>query len=201
MTWRTAHAGFTLLEILVALVVLGFLLLGLSEGVRFGLHAWTTETRLVERGADMDAMERVLRNLITAADPGDFNDQPPFHGAPHTLAFLSRLPMSAAGMLTRNADIGLGVDAKHRLVLRWTLHPHAERLTTPDKPHETVLLEGVESVAFSFLRGPEQGTGWTDTWDVAQLPKLVRITLNFPEGDRRHWPTIEAAPMLARSEQ
>jgi general secretion pathway protein J len=201
MTPRAPQAGFTLLEILVALVVLGFLLLGLAEGVRFGLHAWDTETKLVDRGADMDAMERVLRSVIATADRGDFNEQPPFHGTAHTLSFIGRLPMAAGGLLTRNADLGVGVDAKHRLVLRWNLHPHAERLTPAPPPHETVLLEGVDHVAFSFLRGPEQGSGWTDTWDFPALPLLVRITLSFPTDDRRHWPTIEAAPMLARAEQ
>ena len=38
--------GFTLLEILVALTVLGFLLAGLAQGVHFGLLAWGTEVRL-----------------------------------------------------------------------------------------------------------------------------------------------------------
>jgi general secretion pathway protein J len=202
MSGRAGAAGFTLLEILVALVVLGFLLLGLSEGTRFGLHAWDSETKLVNRSADMDGMDRVLRSLITQADPGDFDDQPPFHGTAHTLAFISRLPMSS-GAVSREADIGLGVDAKHRLVLRWSPHPHAERLTRPvPPPQETVLLEGVDQVAFSFLRPADQnGGGWTDKWELTMLPLLVRITVSFPKDDRRHWPTIEAAPMLARAEQ
>jgi general secretion pathway protein J len=196
-----AEAGFTLLEILVALVVLGFLLLGLAEGVRFGLRAWDSETKLVDRRADMDGMERVLRGLVNEADPGDFNEPTPFHGKPHTLALVSRLPMAASALVTRNADVGLGVDAKHRLVLRWSLRPHAERLTKPEKPQETVLLEGVEDIAFSYLRGADQGGGWVDTWELPTLPLLVRITIGFPKDDRRHWPAIEAAPLLSRGEQ
>jgi general secretion pathway protein J len=194
-------AGFTLLEILVALVVLGFLLVGLSEGVRFGLHAWDSESKLVNRRADMDGVERVLRGLIAAADPGDFNEPSPWHGKPHTLDFVSRLPMAAADLPSRQAAIGLGVDAKHRLVLRWSPHPHAERLTTPPRPQETVLLEGVEAVAFSYQRWPDQGGGWVETWDLPTLPQLVRVTISFPKDDRRHWPAIEAAPMLSRNDQ
>ena len=41
--------GFTLLEVLVALTVLGFLLIGLAQGVHFGVLAWGTEVRLTER--------------------------------------------------------------------------------------------------------------------------------------------------------
>ena len=195
------QAGFTLLEILVALVVLGFLMLGLAEGARFGLRAWNTETTLLARGTDMDATDRALRGLIVAADPGDPNEPVPFHGKAHTLAFTSRLPMAADQMITRAADVALGVDSKHRLVLRWSLHPHAERLTTPPPPHETVLLENVDHVDFGYLRRPEQGGGWTTVWDQPTLPQLVRITVVFPTDDRRHWPTIEAAPVLARSNE
>jgi general secretion pathway protein J len=199
------EAGFTLLEILVALLVLGFLILGLAEGTRFGLRAWDTETRLVDRRADMDAVERVLRGLIASADPGDANEPPPFTGRPRTLAFVARLPMSAGGagtaLVGRDAEIGLGVDARHRFVMRWSPHPHAERLTPPPPPTETVLLEGVDSVAFSYQRRPEQGGGWTETWELPTLPTLVRVTLTFPKTDRRHWPTIEAAPMLSRVQQ
>jgi general secretion pathway protein J len=195
------QAGFTLLEILVALVVLGFLLLGLAEGVRFGLRAWDSENRLLDRSADMDAVERVLRGLITAADPGGFTEPSPFKGRASTLDLVTRLPMSAEGMVTRDAAVGLGVDAKHRLVLRWSPHPHAQRLTPAPAAQELALLEGVDHVAFSYLRGPEQGGGWTDTWELPTLPLLVRVTIDFPKDDRRHWPTIEAAPMLTRAGQ
>jgi hypothetical protein len=109
--------------------------------------------------------------------------------------------MAAGALATRNADIGFAVDARHRLVLRWSLRPHAERLTPRAPPRETVLLEGVDSIAFSYLRAPEQGGGWTDSWELPTLPLLVRITLGFPQDDRRHWPVIEVAPMLTRNEQ
>ncbi len=198
-----SEAGFTLLEILVALVVLGFLMRGLAEGTRFGRRAGETATTLVDRGADMDAMERVLRALIEVADPGDVNDPVPFHGQPRTLTFVSRLPASAAGaFVTRNAEMALGVDSKHRLVLRWSLHPHAERLTKPEPPQETVLLEGVDHIAFSYQRGQGQGGGWVETWEQQPtLPRLVRVTVEFPKDDRRHWPALEVGPMLTRADQ
>jgi general secretion pathway protein J len=190
--------GFTLLEILVALVVLGFLIVGLAQGVSFGLHAWDSQERFINRQADMDAMERVLRELVATADPGALGEPAPFHGEAHTLAFVARLPMSATGLVTRSAQIGLGVDAKHRLVLRWRLHPHAERLTPLPPPRQTVLLEGVDRVDFSYFRQAGQGGGWVNIWDRPTLPQLVRITVAFHGDDRRFWPTIEAAPMLSR---
>ena len=42
------EAGFTLLEIIVALVVLGILLLTLSHGTRFGLSAFDRQAHMAE---------------------------------------------------------------------------------------------------------------------------------------------------------
>lgn len=198
---RGRQAGFTLLEILVALVVLGFLMVGLSQGVRFGLKAWDTESRLVSERADMDGVERALRDLVSEADPGEFNDPSAFRGEERTMSFPTRLPMPVAGLPTRDVDIGLGVDASKRLVLRFSPHPHAERLVAATPPTEEVLLDGVDHIELSYLRWPAQGGGWVSTWGLQTLPLAVRIKLVFPEGDPRHWPEIVAAPMRARFEE
>ena len=59
-----AQAGFTLLEIMVALVVFGILVAGLAQGVQFGLRAWNGQTALIAQRGDMDAGDRALRGLI-----------------------------------------------------------------------------------------------------------------------------------------
>ena len=58
------QSGFTLLEMLVVLVVLGFLMVGLTQGVRAGLTMWGAQTRRVGETADLDAGARVLRRLL-----------------------------------------------------------------------------------------------------------------------------------------
>jgi general secretion pathway protein J len=198
---RAGQAGFTLLEILVALVVLGFLLVGLTQGVRFGLRAWDTESRLVNTRADLDGVERVLRTMIEETDPGEFNEPANFKGDARSMSFASRLPMVVAGLPVREADIALGVDARHRLVLRWVPHPHAERLVPAAPAAETVLLEGVDHIELSYQRWPEQGGGWVSVWAAPTLPLLVSLKIAFAKDDRRHWPTMVTAPMRARFEE
>lgn len=197
MTARNA-AGFTLLEILVALVVLGFLMLGLAQGTRFGIAAWDQQARrLAERG-DLDATDRALRQLIEHADPGQDTDPPRFIGGPGRLAFKTELPLAASALQTRRADVLVSVDAAHRLVLRWVPDLHASRLGPPPSPPETELLRGVDHLELAYLRPPSSGGGWLSTWDDSVLPELVRIRIVFANGDRRHWPDIVAAPMLER---
>jgi prepilin-type N-terminal cleavage/methylation domain-containing protein len=73
----THDDGFTLLEIIVAVVILGFVLAGLGQATRFGIGAWDTQARLAERADEMERVDRVLRLVITeAAAPLAADDKP-----------------------------------------------------------------------------------------------------------------------------
>lgn len=193
------QGGFTLLEILVALVVLGFLLAGLNQGVRFGLRAWTMQGRSVDQRSELDAVDRTLRQLVADMDPGTQVEADTVHGSATELAFTSDLPEGAAAFLPgRHADIRLSVDRAHRLVLRWLPHRHVVRFGPPPPPTDTVLLQGVERLSLSYW--PRNGAGWATQWENRHLPALVRIRLVFAKGDPRRWPDIVAATMRERPE-
>ena len=61
------EGGFTLLEIIVAVVVLGFVLAGLVQATRFGINAWDVQTRLTDNAAEMERLDRVLRLIVEQA--------------------------------------------------------------------------------------------------------------------------------------
>src|SRR5258707_13891937 len=71
-------AGFTLLELLVALVIFGLILTTLTQATHFGLLASRTEARLAVTDSDLNEADLLLRHLIEAADPGseDENQAP-----------------------------------------------------------------------------------------------------------------------------
>jgi general secretion pathway protein J len=194
------RTGFTLLEVLVALAVLGFLLVGLSEGVRFGARAFGMQARAVARQSDMDSTMRALRRLIAQADPGDANDSATFVGTAHTLSFDSALPEAASFVGGRRATIALGVDSGDRLVLRAAQKMHAERLGPPLPPMQTVLLSGVDHVDFAYYRAVGRKPGWTESWTDDSPPALVRMHLGFVKGDKRAWPDLIAMTRMARDD-
>ncbi|HTU55206.1 MAG TPA: type II secretion system protein [Acetobacteraceae bacterium] len=191
------QAGFTLLETIVALVVLGFLIAGLAEGVRFGLGARNAENGLIARGAGLDAVDRTLRGLIARMDPGAFDAPPTLAGAPDRMEFLTELPAGAAPGGIRRARVALSVDPAHRLVLAWRLAPHAVPLAPPASG-QVVLADDVARLAIAYAEPAAAGGGWVRRWNAAALPALVRLRIVFRAGDRRLWPDIVAAPMRER---
>lgn len=190
-------AGFTLLELLVALVVLGFVLAGLSQGVRYGLRAADTQARTLAERAELDSVDRALRRLIEQMDPGTARDGAGFQGSAGRLAFVSELP-AASGLAVRHADIALGLDGARRLVLRATPRPPGKPFGPPPLPIEEELLRGVDRVEFSYL-ARDAGAGWASAWSGKELPFMIRLRVVFPPGDRRHWPDIVASPRRERS--
>lgn len=187
------EAGFTLLELLVGLVVLGFILAGLSQGVRYGLRAADAQARLVDRSGELDSVDRALRRLLTEADPGRTRDGPALEGTEGRVGFVSVLPEAVTGFAGQQVDVALGVDAAHRLVLRWTPHLHAKRLGPVPAPREAEIMRGVERIELAYWKD-----GWRATWGENTMPALVRLRVVFPAGDLRHWPDIVVAPLRGR---
>lgn len=187
-----AEAGFTLLEIIVALVVLGVLLATLSQGVHFGFLAWGRQDQSLRTGEALQATDRTLRRLVEQADPGTGRSGAMLAGRAHAMAFTSTLPIGHDGAPSE-ADISLAVDHDGRLVLSWLPHLHARRLQGAPPPHVSVLLDHVDGLELSYW---SDSTGqWSRGWRENTLPDLVRIRITFPEHDPRHWPDIVAAPV------
>jgi general secretion pathway protein J len=186
-----AESGFTLLEIIVALVVLGVLLATLSQGVHFGFAAWGRQDQMLRTGEALEAADRTLRRLVEQAEPGTERSGTMLTGHAHAMAFTSTLPIGHDGAPSE-ADISLTVDHESRLILSWLPHLHARRLQPAPQPHVSVLLDHVAGLELNYW---SDATGrWSRDWRENALPDLVRIRITFPEHDPRHWPDIVAAP-------
>lgn len=201
MRYRTVcQGGFTLLEVLVALVVLGLLMVTLSEGVRVGLNAWAFEGRMEGQAGKLEATDRALRQLIERALPTDPQATDGFTGSPHVLSLVTTLPEGYGAPSTHEADVTLLVADGHRLELLW--RPHYSRWIVPPPPSSAIpLMDGVQQVDFAYWQpgSASQQGHWLAAWPAGSLPPLVRVRIVSPPGNvSRHWPDIVVAPMQDR---
>ena len=183
---RRASSGFTLLEMLVALVVFGLVMAGIAQSFRFGLIAWSETTRRAEAPENLAAMDAALTRMIAQAVPGSMA------GEPDQLAFTTSLP-AGAGLKSGLADVALLAAPDGTFVLRYAAHPPGIPLTRPPPPRTEILAQGVSGFRVSYLAAQMSGPpAWSDDWLPGSLPLLVRLHLDFSGG--QSWPDLVVAP-------
>ena len=193
--------GFTLLELVVVIVVLGFIILEINQGFHFGLQASAIQSRLISRQADLDTVDRLLRGLIARMDPGSRIAPPRVTGSQDVFAFTTDLPAGVEDPVARHVDVSLSLEPGGRLVLRWVPHIHSGIPVTAS-PLGDVLLTGLGRLQFTYLypNGAAR-QGWSDQWSEPFLPRLVRVDLSFADDDRQPWPAIVAEPLQDRTNE
>jgi general secretion pathway protein J len=200
---RARATGFTLLEVMIAVALLGLIVLGLAQGLRFGLAAWDRQTRQIAARDDLGTADRLIRALIAQAEPAEEDEPPHLRGAAGAITLRTRLPLAAELAGIGDVEAALGVDAGHRLVLRATPHPNAAPLRAARPVIEEVLLADVDHIELSYWRPGRNGQPglWQPSWRSADLPLLIRLRLVFLPGISRHWPDIIAAPLRDRAQR
>jgi general secretion pathway protein J len=187
--------GFTLLEIIIAMVVLGFIMAGLAQATRFGISALGVENRVVDRAAEMARVNHLLRLLIEQSAPPMSADDKPFTGEDHRLEFITRLPASPQTYPVRRSQVAIGVDSDHRLLLRWQPKANATLLLPLPDPQQIVLATGIDHIDVTYRQSVGDGGKVRPIWDDSDLPALVSIKI-VPQSTTRHWPVMQAATMI-----
>ncbi|HVY15979.1 MAG TPA: prepilin-type N-terminal cleavage/methylation domain-containing protein [Rhodopila sp.] len=190
------RAGFTLLELLVALVVFGLLLAGLSRTLSFGLTAWQQDTRLSAAHSDLEAADRALRLVVENLTPDKNMDAPTMTGSSDRLIGQGRLRTPDSDSAPIPAEVGLALSGD-RLVLRWRPYHHGIPVRPPPPPREVTLARHVIRLSIAYWGA----TGvWLSHWDQSSLPLLIRFRIGLtgaPGSD--HWPDIIIATRLSSS--
>jgi len=189
-----SDAGFTLLEILVAIAVFGTVLVLLTQGVQFGVRATRLQAETKDRTGELATVDHALRRMVALADPGTYPEPATLRGTAQRLSFTTELPLYGGGQ-TQRADVTLSAEAG-RLMLRWAPHRHAELYGAGPELQETVILDGIERLELAYWTAGS----WSAAWNADKLPTLVRIHIVFP-GTGRHWPPLIIEPVREATEE
>lgn len=196
---HSVRRGFTLLEVMIALVLLSLLLSVLFAGLRLGAQSWDAGQTRVGDAADRAQVLAFLDRQLTRAEPlfwqhPQGETQLAFEGRRETVAWVATLPAhrGGGGLALLSLEVGR-LEGQPSLVLGHQLF-HPDTLDPGTFEEQEVLLEGVTEITIEYF-GPEEGDNrlsWSDTWlDRSELPRLIRLRI---EGERGPWPDLVIAP-------
>ena len=198
-----SRSGFTLVEMLVGLALLGLMTLVLFGALRFSIRSWDRAEMKTLQVVDLRIVEGVLRREIGKAFPlriGLANENKiAFEGDSKQVHFVTALPAHLSGGGLSLVALELAeerVEAKQEspgkaLVLKHVI-PDGETRdfsaldSVLEKSDRSVLLKGLEDVEFSFFGQDNDQTeaSWRNLWaSSARTPALLRIKLKFAGND------------------
>lgn len=177
--------GFTLLEVLLAISLLGIFLL-LVAGALLGtsramIKAERYTTSLDESRAAQAFLRFSISQALPLAPPEDEASRGIFEGTAQRLQFIAPLPIELGGGIQLHTIELHGTQGARDLRVTFAQVRTAAN-ATPFRPwgEPQVLLHNVESLTFSYRGFTPQGksTGWITDWPWPnRLPGAVRIDL------------------------
>ena len=188
MTRRASTAGFTLIELVLALALLGTMMVLLYSGLAFALRSWDAGEVNGRRTADRRIGENFMRREMAELFPMRFKDpmavKVAFEGGAQRLRFVSsRAPgITRGGLSLVGVEVESGAAPRERhLVMRRAMPDDEAKDFGPlDHAEPTVLIEDVDSVQFDYFGTESDFTEpkWYDTWPYAErIPRLVRLRI------------------------
>jgi general secretion pathway protein J len=184
------QAGYSLVELMIVLALLGLISLVIAGGLRFGSRVWERTERVVSATEVARGGHALLTALLgriyprAAAEGADVA----FEGTPDRISFV----------------------ADARGLARFTLSLKHERngvsLILTERPEQggvrerqDVLFTGAERVEFAYAEVRGGTAQWTDSWSAKPImPNLIRVRATFPPGAGR-WPDLIVRPRIDRA--
>ena len=194
---RLRQVGFTLIEIVVAMVLLGTMLMLLYSALSFSVRSWDAGDAAGRRVVDRRIGENFLRREVSELFPMRWKESAAapvlrfaFEGEKDHLRFVSSRPagIQQGGLSLVAIDVQAEAPPSRRknLVMRRAL-PDAEEksFASLDAVQPTALIEGVDSIDFAYFGAENDFTPpqWTDSWKwPARIPEMIRVRIQADDG-------------------
>jgi general secretion pathway protein J len=184
--------GFTLIELVVAMALLGTMMVLMYSGLTFSLKGWDTGAASGQRITDRRIGENFLRRELSELFPMRWKDpmvlRLAFEGESQRMRFVSARPagVTQGGLSLVGIEVESGNGRERNLVMRRAMPDDDAKDFGPlDNAERSVILAGVDSVTFSYFGSENDFTDprWSDTWTFAgRVPQMVRIRVRDADG-------------------
>ena len=204
---KQPQAGFTLLELLISITLLGMLLVLLFGGLRLGLRSWDAVQRQVDNLNSVRSLEIFLRREMEQIHPyrwsSTTNPTLAFQGTPDRVQFVAPMAarIGAGGLHAASLELEQAGDRRRIVWRNQPIDSESKDFSVLTQAAGMVLasaeLEMVDTIALSYF-GPErdgQPPQWWDRWEGrTTLPSLIRVKIRFRDGTE--WPEFVVAQQL-----
>ena len=186
-------SGFTLLELIISLSILGVVLLIIFGALRIGTRAWERGEKDIAVYQRQRAVLGLLSQQIASAcvheiKLGDAAFY--FRGSEKKMEFVSRMPIvpgAQTGVVFVTYEIeDVAKEGKEQLRL---FEKDAGFMKDEDIENQRdedffTLISGIENLQFEYLKSDEDNVIWQNAWDPTEtegMPLAVRIVLKQDE--------------------
>lgn len=199
MSYRGVR-GFTLLELMIGLALLGLIVTLIFAGLQLTLRGWDEAVATGERSNRIRLVQALLTRELEAVYPyrwktgADMNIA--FIGAGDSLRFVSSTPPRSGQGGLNLVELAFARSAQGvRLLMRRQIPEREQRdFDRLEEEDSMVLLGDLDGATFEYY-GSDTLAGrpsWRDSWeDLQRLPRLVRVSLR-PKGYPA-WPDVVVA--------
>jgi general secretion pathway protein J len=199
LSCRRAEAGFTLLEIIVAVVILAMIMTTAFGALRLGDRSWEAGIKRANESEQLrttgNLLQRQFNQIVPMVWTVDNEPRIAFNGDRRQVQFIAPAPQhhGATGLFefTLSAE---GVEDDVRLVLNYTLfNPDHTSLGPSDGGRRVQLAERLKSVELEYFGSTkaDEAPAWHAEWNTEQAsyPEMVRLRVERESGALQ-WPEL-----------
>jgi general secretion pathway protein J len=199
---RSLGAGFTLLELLIALTLMSLLTVVILGALGTGARVWERASAGQQIVEETVVARKFLRRWLEQAYPLVDRSEPlrpvvVFRGTKEGLDLVAPVPRGIMpGGLTHYSIFVQRNGGRSDLLVTLRHERADENIAALSS---SVLIEdiGDMSVAYFGAQRATEPEEWHDGWtDATNLPELVRISIAFPPGDKRTWTDLNVTPRI-----
>jgi general secretion pathway protein J len=194
---RRNDSGFTLLELLIAVALLGLLSFILASSMRFGVQVWARSHNALETAHGIREAQTALMDGLARAYPlsgHGSNGQADFDGATGSIAFVA--PSETLPGALERVSVSLEPDGDDNVIVkRATLE-----LARGGDTRRTILCRHVKTLSFEYFGADSQidEPTWRKEWrNKPRLPSLVRVRMTLDGMPKSLWSQFVVATRLA----
>ncbi len=199
---QRAAGGFTLLEVMLAIVLLALLLAGTYGAIRTAVNAMHSGEAAIDRTNRLRVAQEFIRRQVSRIMPLSFgtdestNTPFVFEGERDSMRFVAPMP----GYLSKGGPYVQTLAFRGDQLVFSNAMLNGFDLEAADAENEpVVLLDQVASGRFEYRTLDDEGvlTDWSDTWEDPSLtPVMVRVVVDMQPQARIRFPEMDIPLML-----